>query len=63
EDSIPALRSMFPGLNKYSDDFHSVSSYKQKTGWHTLKFTVSANTIIPTKNIATRTNTPPNTTT
>ncbi|HIA4108982.1 TPA: hypothetical protein ACWQDP_004310 [Escherichia coli] len=47
EDSIPALRSMFPGLNKYSDDFHSVSSYKQKTGWHTLKFTVSAKASVP----------------
>lgn len=47
EDSIPALRSMFPGLNKYSDDFHSVSSYKQKSGWHTLKFTVSTQAIIP----------------
>lgn len=47
EASVPALRSMFPGLNKYSDGLHSVSSYRQKTGWHTLKFTVSAQAIVP----------------
>ncbi|MFT2791776.1 hypothetical protein ACMV5I_17140 [Serratia sp. T13T92] len=34
--SIPALRSIFPGLNKYKADFISVSSYKQKSGWYTI---------------------------
>ncbi|EJY9555669.1 hypothetical protein OHS49_000808 [Salmonella enterica] len=45
--SIPALRSIFPGLNKYSGDFISVSTYKQKTGWHTLKFSVSSQSAVP----------------
>ncbi|AVX39782.1 hypothetical protein [Yersinia massiliensis] len=34
--SIPALRSIFPGLNKYKADFLSVSSYRQKSGWRTI---------------------------
>lgn len=45
--SVPALRSIFPGLNKYSADLLSLSSYKQKSGWHTLKFTVSTQAIVP----------------
>lgn len=47
EASVPSLRGMFPGLNKYSDDFYSVSTYKQKSGWHTLKFTVSPQSSVP----------------
>ncbi|KFK92773.1 MULTISPECIES: hypothetical protein [unclassified Serratia (in: enterobacteria)] len=45
--SIPALRSIFPGLNKYKNDLISLSTYKQKSGWHTLKFTVSPQSSAP----------------
>lgn len=45
--SIPALRSIFPGLNKYANDFLSISTYKQKSGWHTLKLTVSPQSAVP----------------
>lgn len=41
--SVPALRSIFPGLNKYSNDFLSISSYKQKSGWHTIVLPISGN--------------------
>ncbi|MBE8614791.1 hypothetical protein CYG68_20915 [Morganella morganii] len=47
EASVPALRDIFPRLSKYHNDLHSVSGYKQKSGWHTLKFTVSAQASIP----------------
>lgn len=45
--SLTALRNAFPGLDKYSRDLLSVSTYKQKSGWHTLKFTVSPQTSAP----------------
>lgn len=41
-NAIPALRSVFPGLDKYKSDFVNVSNYKQKTGWHTLVLTMTS---------------------
>ncbi|MFI8017661.1 hypothetical protein ACIF2R_01620 [Serratia marcescens] len=45
--SLPALRGVFPGLNKYKDALHSVATYRQKSGWHTLKFVVGAEPSVP----------------
>lgn len=41
-NAIPALRSVFPGLDKYKSDFVTVTNYKQKTGWHTLALTITS---------------------
>ncbi|WP_072627867.1 hypothetical protein [Serratia marcescens] len=45
--SLPSLRSVFPGLNKYKDALHSLATYRQKSGWHTLKFVVGAEPSVP----------------
>ena len=40
--AIPALRSVFPELDKYKSDFVNVSNYIQKIGWHTLVLTMTS---------------------